>query len=561
VSDTYWRRQGPFDRVEIRALADDLGRRSRPLFQAVFWASVVLVLLAAINVSGLMTARVLDRTPEFSMRRALGATRARLARMVFVEALVLAAMASALALVAARPLLATILAVLPEDLALLKTPSLDVRVMMFAAALAIALAVVTTIWPVVRGARAGGTAPSASAGRSSDRMRSLGRFLVVSSQIAGALVLTVGGALVVGSILRVYAAGPAVHVDQVSAINTFAYNTTMRVNQLSPARTAQVDAAIDRVRRVPGVMAVGADSAQILVGGGDPSVFGAPPGAPDPKLWAYTHGVTADFYRSLDLPIVAGRLPTSEELATDARVLVVGEAVARAFWPSGQAVGQTLSDASDRSVYTVVGVARDVRWNAWDEESAAIYGPFARLSRYPWTTLFVRTQGDATPVMAQAIAAVGQGDPLLRVRRVSTLGALFADSVRPRRFRAWLFGSFAVAALVVIAIGVCGLLAMTTARRTREVGIRMALGATRESVFGLLLREQLPAVLAGLAAGGLAAVWAVTLVKSYLYQLTMYDARVWAIAVGLILAVAALGALVPALRASRVDPVQALRAE
>ncbi|HEY6358671.1 MAG TPA: FtsX-like permease family protein, partial [Vicinamibacterales bacterium] len=136
---------------------------------------------------------------------------------------------------------------------------------------------------------------------------------------------------------------------------------------------------------------------------------------------------------------------------------------------------------------------------------------------------------------------------------------LFVDSVRPRRFQAWLFGSFAVACLCVVGIGILGQLAMATARRTREVGVRMACGATPVRIVGLLSREQLAPVLMGLAAGGLGAAWTVRLVQGYLYQFTAYDARVWAGAIGLILTTAALGTIVPALRASRIDPARALR--
>jgi putative ABC transport system permease protein len=560
MSEASWVREGPFDRVDVVPLEGDLGRRDRPLLVAVFWASVVLVVLAALNVSGLLAARVLDRSHEFSLRRALGATPARLARLVLIEALTLTAAAATIAVVASGPFLRVVMVLLPETLVLFKTPAIDWRAIGLAAMAAVVLAVAATAWPIVRALRSGRTPPATDLGRATARVRSLGRTLLLASQTAGALVLTVGGALVVGSILRVYADAPPLQTDHVAVIEVWSYGSGQRMNTTSPERVAGIAGALERLRQVPGVTAVAADSAQILAGGDSWYVFEAP-GASNDRLVTYAHGVTADFYRTVGLSVVAGRLPTEAEARTRAPVLLVSESVARTYWPDGAAVGQTLVDQASHTAYTIVGVCPDVQWISWDERAPAVYGPFAQISRYPWTSIFLRIQGDDRAVTAQALQAIGETDPMLRPRTSSTLDALFVDSVRARRFRAWLFGSFAVAALVIIGVGVLGLLAMTTARRTREVGIRMALGATSDGVVRLFLGEQLPGVAAGLAVGGLVAAWAVRFLSAYVYQLTIYDVRVWAVAITLILGVAAAGAIVPARKAGRVDPVRALRAE
>jgi len=163
--------------------------------------------------------------------------------------------------------------------------------------------------------------------------------------------------------------------------------------------------------------------------------------------------------------------------------------------------------------------------------------------------------------MAAVLRALEAPDLLVKARRAAMLDDLFVDSVRPRRFQAWRFGSFAAAGLMIVGVGILGLRAMATARRVKEVGIRHALGATPFGIVVMLLREQLLPVVAGLAAGGLIAAWAVTLVEKYVYQITTHDVRVWAAAAALIIATAGLGALLPAVRASRTDPVQALRAD
>jgi hypothetical protein len=294
--------------------------------------------------------------------------------------------------------------------------------------------------------------------------------------------------------------------------------------------------------------------------GGAMPEFEPPAGAKIPEnqdMWPVTEG----FYDVIAPQVVAGRLPTGDELRTAAPLLVVSERVAHSYWPGRSAVGETLTHWQSKAAYTVIGVVKDVRWLAWDMESPIIYAPYASASRAPWLTYFIRTNANTGRVTQDVIKAIEETDHLARPRRAGTLDSIFRESVSLRRFQSWLFGGFAAAALVVVAVGIFGLLAMSTARRTKEVGIRCALGATPKSVVRLILREQAVAVVAGLAAGGAVAGWAVGFVKGYLYELTVSDPRIWLSAVGLIMLTALIGALVPALRASRIDPLKALRVE
>jgi ABC-type antimicrobial peptide transport system permease subunit len=164
-------------------------------------------------------------------------------------------------------------------------------------------------------------------------------------------------------------------------------------------------------------------------------------------------------------------------------------------------------------------------------------------------------------VLPQVIQLAESIGPSLSVVRAKPATDILADTIRQRRFLAWLFGAFAVAALTLVGVGILGVVAMSTARRTREIGIRMALGSTRDGVVRLLAAEQMTAVVLGLVVGGLVAAWAVRFVESYLYELTAFDPRVWAAAAGCVLLVAAIGALAPSLRASRVEPAVVLRNE
>jgi hypothetical protein len=271
--------------------------------------------------------------------------------------------------------------------------------------------------------------------------------------------------------------------------------------------------------------------------------------------------VSEGFYRVLDFTPTQGRLPTDDELRAGAPLLVVSDRIARAYWPGVSPIGKSLIGGVAKESFTVVGVVRDVPWFGWDLESPVIYGPYSRLTRTTRQTFLLRTDGPSGRVVDDALRAVSAADPLTRPTRALPLTDLFRETVSLRRFQSWLFGGFAAAALVVTGVGILGLLAMSTARRTREIGIRCALGATPRGVVRLLMQEQLWAVVAGLAAGGAIAAWAVGLVQVHVYRLSVADPRIWSAAVALVLITAGLGALLPARRASRMDPLRALRAD
>lgn len=556
-----WAMQGAYDSVKVTALSSRLGRDERPLFAAVFAAAIILLVLGGLNVSGLMTARGLDRARELTLRRALGASAPAIARLVVVEALLPIALGSLVGLALAVPLLRVGARLLPEELVLLRAQpavTIDLRVALFVLISALLLAMLTTIWPIRRALAP--AAALAEGARATTGSRSFGRTVIVVSQVAGALVLTLGGGLLVTSILAVYSHRPPIRTDGVVVIGITMVGPGGMMGAVSPERNARMQTLIETIRRVPGVESAGLTDAQILVGGSGYPLLNTPASAP-PRMNVDMQGVTADFYRVLRPQVVMGRLPNDRELADDAAVIVVSEALARGYWPNQSPIGQTLDRIGDKKPFTVVGVVKDVRWTGWDDEIASIYGPYAQLSRFPFPTVFIRTQMSVSQTLALVTPAVAAVDPLMSMDRANTLPELFKDSVRQRRLQSWLFGSFAFAALVIVGSGILGLIAMSTARRTREMGIRLALGSTREGLVRLLLREQLRGVAAGVLVGSAVSVWAVRFVQAYLYEVTAYDRRVWLAAILVVVATAVIGTLVPSLQAGRTDPVEALRVE
>jgi predicted permease len=552
-SDRGWRMQGPFDRADVLMLRAALEQQSGGLFRGVFAAAVLLFAIGALNVSALMAARWLDRNRELGVRRALGATATSICGLVVAETLTLVCIGAAMGLGLASAFLRLTLSLLPEDMVLLKPAEIDWRVIGFLAMGSLVVACSTSIWPIWRALRVGGWIVS-DAGRATS-LRSLAHRMVVMSQVAGAFVLTILGALVVSSLLMVYANDRPIRTHGVLAIGT-------RLMGQGGNTMARLDPIIERLRRVSGVRAVAATSAQLLAGSTGSSLFTPPKGAAaDRRLDVYFQGVTEDYFQVLEPQLITGRTPTPAELRANEPLIVVSERLARSYWPSAAAVGEIIGRSRDMRRYTVVGVVRDVPWSSWDTEVAAIYAPYDLVSRFSYATFLVRTDGQTGRVMADALDAVRDADPFAQSSSAATLDALFRDSVRTRRFRSWVFGSFSAAALAVVGVGILGLMAMSTARRTKEIGIRCALGSTRQGVIRLIIMEQSAAVAAGLVVGGVVSAWAVTLVKSYLYGVTSSAPGVWVLAGGLIIAATVLGAIVPAWRASRTDPVQALRVD
>ena len=550
-SETDWRRQGPYDVVDVEWLARTLGRRDRPMFEAVFSAVALLVVLAAVNVSSLMAARALDRRPQMDIRRSLGAATGAIARLWVIESLVLAAAGGVIAALSAPLVFRVMSGLLPEELVLLKPATFDWRVAGFGAITLFLLAGVIALLPIRRSLVDGSTRAATA------QVRTRSRFLIVLAQVGVAFALTVLGSLLVGSLLVVYADKPPIHTQDVVAIGVM-LNGPGGAFEESQQRSDRERALREAFARLPGVRAVGSSGAQVLAGGKAVGGFMAPAGRRHPRnidTWPISEG----FYDVLEPEIVAGRLHSNDELRSAAPLIVVSEQAAKAYWPDGPAAGNTLTHSHTNRTFTVIGVVREIKWSAWDTPSPVIYAPYQITSRYPWISFVLRTDGRTGRVEADALRAIETTDRLARPDRAGTLDEWFRESVSLRRFQSWLFGGLAAAALLIVGAGILGLLAMSAARRTREVGIRCALGATRRGVVALMLREQLTSVVAGLVIGGAVAAWAVRPLRSYLYQIEATDVRVWLTAAALVLATAAAGTLIPAIRASRIDPLQALR--
>lgn len=536
-----------FDHASLVRLDERLSRLERTRFGLVTGAAAVLLLLGCLNISGLMSGRLLHRQGELHIRRALGAGASDIARGLLMEQAIVVSTGAAIGLAIAAPLTRITVSLMPADSTLLKAPVIDWRVAAIAATAGLVAIVISSAAPLWKAIRV--PVLHGSGDRVIERSRSLGRSAIVGAQIAVALVLTVGGTLLVGSLIQVWRVDPGFAADQVILLQGRASGSTLREH----------DAALDRfelaVRGIPGVIAVGSTQASFAAGI-QMNAF----------MDGATVGVRPGFDASLGIWLEEGRWLTNDEIRDGVAVAVVSRRVATRLGRGRPVVGESVRGFIDRQPhpFTIVGVASDLQMTSWDRESTGqIFAPYLLVSTEQASVSVAIRSRRPEQTLAALLPLLRRPEYASNVRTTSaSIGdALLNDTIRPRRLNSWVFGSFMVAALVIVGVGILGLMAMQASRRTREFGVRIALGSTPRAVTGLLIREQFPAVAAGLAAGAMLAIWSIRFVRAFLFHLDGGNPLVWVTAVSVILLVTLTGAAIPAIRAGRVDPARTLRTE
>jgi predicted permease len=551
---------GPYNAVAMRPLEQLLGRVERPLFRIAFASAALLVVLGCVNVAGLLTARGRDRERELAVRSALGATRGQLARLLLLEAMLVALLGALVGLAVARPLLSTTLMLLPDTLLLVKPPQIDARVIVFAIGAATIIMLLISglsLRTVLKPAVARGLSAMQT---STPRWRSWARAATLAAESAIGIALVVGGSLVVASLVALRTEDPGFEHDRLAILEVLTPGANRTEAPLEvQSRHAQVFA---RIEASPGVMGVATVGAPLLANMRAGGAFERPPGALE--AFASDVPVSGAFFEVARLAVLDGRVPTRQEVDGGRPVIVVSESVARSYWPGQRVVGQTLVGNGKTEMH-VVGVVEDARFAAQNEEAAfgEIYIP-AAAATYPrnnWTVFLFRTSRDPATVAREVAVAVNRDVPGVIVHRAESFDAALANSVRVYGFRGILFGVAAVAGLLLLAVGVAGLVAMGVARRVRELGIRATLGARRAQLGRMIVADHLRPVLAGTGLGLIASWWTTKLLSGFLYGFEPHDPAIWATASALLLIVAALAAWIPARRASGVDPAVILRVE
>ena len=540
---------------------------SRAALLVLFAAVSLVLLIACANFANLLLARAATRSRELLVRAALGARRTRLMRQMLTESVLVALAGGALGALVAWGGTRLLLALRPGSLPRLAEIGVDRPVLAFTLALALLTGLVFGLlpaWAATRGGRETAlreSARGATAGRAQQRLRSA----FVVAQLALALVLLVGAGLLVRTFWNLREVDPGFVPDHL---------LTLRV-ELPEARYPDLasqtrfrNAALASIDTLPGVRS--AIVSEVPLGGEslnhDFLIDGWAPVAPGDEPSLETRSVLGDYFGVMRLPLQAGRTFAPADLVERAPLVGVANAAMVAKYFQGQdPLGQRVRWARNPLVewITIVGVAGDVKHFGLDlPEQPALYTPFTQAPPWKrWMTFVVRTQSEPA-AMAQAVKQqVWKVDSLLPVTRVRAMDDVAAESFAPRRFNMLLLTLFAALAAVLAAVGVYGVIAYAVARRTSEIGIRMAVGARLADVVGMVLRAGLGLALIGIAAGLAGAVALTRLMSGMLFAVGPTDALTLSTVSLALLVIALVACWLPARRAARIDPVEALRHE
>jgi len=548
--------------VLVANLRDELVSGLRTSILILFGAVGLVLLIACANVSSLLLSRALGRQREIALRLALGATRGELVRQLCTESLMLALAGGALGAGLSWWGTRWLAAIAPAALARAGEIRADAAVLAFTAAASVLAGVAFGLAPALAVSKPDLNAVLRSEGRGATPGRRRNRFrgLLVIAQVALSTVLLIGAGLLVRSFaeLRRTAAG----FDP-------GHLLTMNIN-LPAARYAKgaptiafYEELLRRVRTVPGVRAATVSSALPLNATRlSPALPEGQPAAPLAERPLFNiQTFEPGYVETMRVPLLAGREFNPRDDAQAPKVLIVNQTVARRFWPNENPIGKHILLGRAVTPYEVVGLLGDIRNGAVAADvSPEIYLPFAQL---PWSSmnLVVRTAGDPhafAAALRRQVLAVDESQP---VTAVAAMEEVLEQAAAQPRFTAWLLSALAAIALVLALVGIYGAIAYSVAERTREMGVRLALGAARADIVRLVLRQGLALAMSGTAVGLAASLGLTRLLESQVYRVSVTDPLTFAGCALLFAAVAALASYLPARRAMRVDPAMALRWE
>jgi putative ABC transport system permease protein len=538
------------------------GALRRPLI-ALMAAVLVVMMIASINVANLLLARAWGRQQEMAVRVAMGARRGRLVRQLLTEAAVLSVAGSVGGALLAWSAVTLLRAVLPAALASDGDIVVNVPILIFAVGLALVSGLLFGTAPVAMLSRGSTVLNDASRGSTSGRF-GRARAVLVAAEIALAVVMLAAGGLLMRSFARLTQVDPGFGSE---SILTFKLELP-RSRYANPARWApMLDQLIARLEALPSVTSAGAISwLPLTTTGGSNAVFVEGQALPGPgeETFVVYRLVTPSYFRTLSIPLRAGRVFSQADGVDTRKVVVINETMAKKYWPGVSPLGKRVSfarQADDADWMTVVGVVADTKQFALNEPiDIEMFAPHTQEPNwFPPSHVAVRTGREPLALAAAARAVVHEIDPLMPVSDIKTMQAVVGGSVAPARFNTTVIGAFAVVALALAAVGVYGLLSFSVASRTRELGVRTALGADPRDLMRLVVGDGLKVALLGLSIGVPAALGAGRLLESWLFEVTPTDATTYAAIVVLLGLVALMACYPPARRAAAIDPVEAMR--
>ena len=550
----------------VTALQDNIVGAARPLALMLFGSVLLVLIIACVNVANLLLARATVRERELAVRVALGGGRARLVRQLVTESVLLALCGAVLGIIIGAAAIRALVAALPAGVPRADEIALSLPVLAYTALLSVGTGLLFGIVPAWR-ATAPGTSVRSVVGfgrRATAGPPHAGTSAVlVAGEIALAVMLAVSSILLVRSFAATRSTSTGFDAENVVAARiTPPIATFSQPDQL----TAFYSALLDRTRAVPGVRSAAAVDKLPMA----QSVWGLAlrvehqfedgrHALPD---IGHHQAVTPDYFATMGIPLQQGRAFTEADRADAPPVAIISRSVARRFWPSGNAIGKRIGYPFDSPWMTIVGVVPDTKQDSLrDTLSTSMYTPWRQRSRMTGAEMWlvVRTSTDPTSVTTSIRRIVAETDRTVAVSDVRTMNAVVDRSLSTTRFTTLLVASFATLALMLGTVGIYGVMSYLVGQRTKEMGIRVALGASRNQVMRLIVGRAVRLAAVGGAAGLVAALAATRALRRWLYGVSPTDPATLAIVALLFLVVAVVASSAPALRATRVDPSRSLR--
>jgi predicted permease len=556
----------------VNSFHQELSLQSRTLVLALSGAAFCVLLIVCANLANLLLARALGRRQELAVRTAMGAGRERLIRQLATESIVLAALGGALGVLLAVIVIPMLYRLVPANLPTATAPGIDLRVLAFAAALTFVTALAFGLAPVMRtgtDANAAGLREGARAIGPSTRLRAGGlaldlRGVLVIAEVIASVVLLIATGLLIRALWTIQSTSPGFRAESVLTLRT-----ELPLPKYGPtARRADFyTRVIDQLRAIPGVTSASYISFLPMVMGGGIWPVGLP-GEPLERTPGHTASmrfVTPGFFKTLDVPIRSGRDVSEADTGTTQMVVVVSESFVKRYWPGQDALGRSFKLANrDR---TIVGVVADIRVRGLERTSEPqTYLPYKQQPDssfvfYIPKDLVIRA---STPLdqLVPAVRSIVHGvDPQQPISDVQTMTDIVDAQTASRSTQVRVLAGFALVAFLLAAIGIHGVLSFAVSQRTPEIGVRIALGAQRRDILGMVLKQGVVMVGAGLVPGLVLAYLAGRSLRALLIGVTPGDVPTFAAVTGLTLLMTLAGTLLPTLKALRVDPIKAIRAE
>ena len=556
---------GAPDGMMVNELQSDLTWDVRPALLAVLGAVFLVLLIACVNVTNLLLARGAQRQGEFAMRAALGAAQRRLVRQLLTESLLLALLGAVFGMVVAFAGVRAVVALSPPELPRVSAIGIDGPVFLFALGMTTLIGVVVGLVPALQASRRDLHTAMQRSSRSTAGGRQWTRRILVVAEVSLAAVLLVSTGLLLRSMHHLLAVDPGFDASHL---------LTMQVQESGhrldsdAARVQFLTQALEQVRQVPGVISAGF-TAQLPLSGDD-SVYGVefegknnPVGDP-----ALRYAVTPGYIETMHIPLRRGRLLNEHDAAGAPVAVLINESFANLKFPGQDPIGRRVRVGLDvghvdRPWGTIVGVLGNVKQQslAMGDENAFYISTAQWTLRDNAQSLVVRTRGDGAalaPVIRDAIWSVDKDQPVVRV---AIMDNLLAASEAERHFVLMLFEAFALVGLVLAATGIYGVLAGSVSERTREIGVRSALGAPRGNILAMVIRQGMTLTVFGVLVGLSGAVVASHAIAALLFGVSRFDPATYVGVAALLICVSGIACLVPARRAASVNPVEALRAE